>query len=861
MRAVRINNDALRCGFGVLVYSAWGLIVRSQVHFSSPEPFAQNLYRPQPFISPFLDEEGVDLLLLSPLDGRSVAFRIAGDTVTAARELVLSSYDRESVAVADMNGDNRPDLLAGERRYENGESVCELAVYMNLGNGNLAPRIAVRIEAGNSTPACPDAPMAFGDLNGDGVNEVVFRRPWTYSSISNSLVDISNGQIDLGYPTNSVVCHDLNDDGLDEIIFGGRFTPYGFVAYWNMANGTPERHTLAAGQSDVISIQLADINADGLVDVLFRGGNSIVHRVIFQTALMSFSAGPEIWVPLPLPLPMPLYEGRFVDYDADGRMELWCKSDHDIIRAEIDPEDMGVQLDTMFSSTDAIDHFCLVESNGDDVLDLMVSTGLGNCLIINGQPDHTFGEGVHVLYQWAVTVGEHVCAISQPGTTKQLPLLLSDGYACHLGDEARRFVPPKRFHYDTSEGDYASWNSCSGLIEADLDGDQSPDLIRVGSGDDCILSIIENWKEAGATETCVCASPNDFNQSRSTSVIDINDDGLLDLVASGSAAEWSGTPVYVPYHVTLIREPDHTFTTNVTTLPASFFEFHADLDYDGRVDLIVPDSTTNTISVYRNMGLGQFEMSGSFPYDPGVYGIPTYEYTGLPSYRGPHRSFPFIDMDGDGRLDMLRFLRSSSGIDIFFQPIEIQSLSEPTHWTHLPGPAGYTFVHEAVFMDVDYDLDMDLIVHNSSMLRAYVNDGALPISAYTTIYLDENISDIVPMDANGDGREDLLLYNGRNRYHVIYNETPRPLATEGHFRLLPNPCAGLLYIDLGYAPTSAVGMDLIDPTGRLVGQFSVSSTISTYDLSNMPTGMYVLRAFDENEARLVGAERFLLTRE
>ncbi|MBL0127675.1 MAG: T9SS type A sorting domain-containing protein [Flavobacteriales bacterium] len=820
----------------------------SQVSFSTPVPFSQNLNYPQPFLTSFLDQ-GRNLVLSSPKTNRFVAFRIEGDTVVEPRELLLPDRPRGQVALADMNGDGRPDVVAEEFTYGS-VTLIDIALYLNLGNGHLGPRIAARINVDYFS----GAPMAFGDINGDGRADVVYRRPWSYSSSTNTLEDVSQGQVDLGYSVTSVICDDLNNDGIDEIIFSSG-TQMGWVSYFNLAVPQTQLFSLATSPAVILCVQVADVNGDGILDVFFQSVYPFQSRVILQTAPMVFSPGPYLL------LPSSGYPGRsgslVVDSDSDGKMELWLLADGALVEAEIDQDGLSATIDTILPPRTRITHFLLSDINDDGLLDLLVTTAHGDCFVTHGEPDQGFEQEQHLMYQWVVVVGEHVCASTQPGTSKELPLLLSDNYACYLGEDARRFIPPVRHKFETPSGSYASsYFLHNGLIETDLDNDGTADLVRVTCDSDCALSLIENWKYPGAHEVCVAPAPNTFNRMEHANAIDVNDDGLMDIVASGSAADYSSaTPVFVPYDFVLTREADHTFSNNGTLLPASYFEFHADLDHDGREDLVVPDAGNNTITVYHNMGSGQFEISFVGSFDPDVYGTITKACFDIPAYHGRARSLPFIDVDGDGIMEVVRFRYVSPITQVYYQSIDLEGMSEPVHWISMPGGPG-----KVMFMDLELDGDLDLVSHGGGVIEVYTNNGPLPITEHVRFLPRSYSFFVVPLDADGDGQEDLLFYLGDDQFYVMYNETPRTITTAFHFRLLPNPSTGMLYIDLGYVPSGSVNMEVIDPTGRLVERFFVSSIISTYDLSSMPSGMYLLRAFDGTENRLVGTQRFLLTR-
>lgn len=820
---------------------------RAQVVFSAPVPYGQNIYIPAPFATTIRQGDTPDLVLASRSPGRIVSLSLTGDTVLNPIELKLSGYERGQLAFADMNGDGLEDVVTTERRYL--PIRTEIALYLNLGNGRFAPRVAESL----NDEYLSGVPMAFGDVNGDGILDVVHRKAWSYSPATNSLVDV--GHFTLSYPTQSVACYDLNGDGIDEVIFGGGFTPYAYVSYIDMATPSPSVTNLVFGQTDIFHVAVADVNADGLMDILF-GGVVMANKVILQTAPMVFATNSVIT--LSVPITSPLTYCWYNDPAAGVPAELWCHGASYVFRASIDAVTFSVTVDTMIVSEDAMYYARLLDVNRDGLNDLVITSERGECRVSYGTSGNTFDGLQRVFYHWSSIYGEHVDEVPVPGSPRQQALVLGKGYSSYISSTAASLIPQTRYPYNTPSGDFASaGRKHNGLIEADLDQDGHMDLLRVTCSTTCRLGFIKDWKMPGAFETCI--APTEFmeNMTEHASVWDWNDDGLLDIVLTGTSRDWAPGSASVPFHLVLTRQADGTFITNNTPLPPEYFTYHADLDGNDHLDLIVADTITNALIVYANQGNGVFELRTTAAYEPEQFGVLSHSFTDVPAYHGRSKFFPLMDVDGNGRLDMVRFKKQNGWMDLYYQSIDLDSITAPVKWIELAGYIGAN--SEALFMDLDRDNDMDLLTTHGNYLRIRMNNGDLPITAYTTLYLPLYALDFIPFDADGDDLNDLLLYSGSNQFHVLYNQTPRAYRSDGTFRLYPNPSLGPISVDLGRKPAGTARIELFDAMGRTALQLTTSLAFFDLDLGHLTSGVYIMRAFDETEGRMMGVQRLVLT--
>jgi hypothetical protein len=161
-----------------------------------------------------------------------------------------------------------------------------------------------------------------------------------------------------------------------------------------------------------------------------------------------------------------------------------------------------------------------------------------------------------------------------------------------------------------------------GLVDfawADLDGDGDPDAALIDGT--AKLHVFSNERQGQFTERSVPIS----SPIRAISVLDLNNDGVLDLAvaeADGSIVRVSDKDHGAGWNTAEIATADSVAGT------ASLLV--ADLDNNGGLDLILSGSTTQ---IWLNDSNGKF--------------------TRIKNPVGPERVFAVADVNGDGRLDLL----------------------------------------------------------------------------------------------------------------------------------------------------------------------------------------------------------------
>jgi hypothetical protein len=255
-----------------------------------------------------------------------------------------------------------------------------------------------------------------------------------------------------------------------------------------------------------------------------------------------------------------------------------------------------------------------------------------------------------------------------------------------------------------SNGTYFPGNYPTSIVVADVNGDGKPDLVTA------------NWGlGAGNTLTVLTNNGNGIFGSNATLVVglapssvtaaDVNGDGKLDLICANSQTNSLSV---------LTNDGVGNFTVASTPGVSSPFSVAAaDVNGDGKIDLITADATHNTVSVLTNDGSGGFSPS----FSTGVGAVP--------------RSMTLADVNGDGKVDVITANFNDNTLSV------------------LTNDGGGGFV-----------------------LAAVLNVGTNPISP-------------VAADVNGDGRLDLICANNGNQHGgtlsvVLNTSTFLPQLTATH---------------------------------------------------------------------------------
>lgn len=188
--------------------------------------------------------------------------------------LVAVGSTARAVAVSDVNGDGRNDVVFVTDYYDSPDNDGKLFVLLQDASGGLS--VPIRYDLSGSYSSRPFS-IAAGDVNGDGRNDVVVAL--TGSGIEVFLQD-SGGALQparfIETPDSSYVrIADLNNDGrMDLAAIGwGTNTVTVWIQDATGSLGTPSTFNVEHGGWD--DLELGDVSGDGRADVIVMSGQGL----------------------------------------------------------------------------------------------------------------------------------------------------------------------------------------------------------------------------------------------------------------------------------------------------------------------------------------------------------------------------------------------------------------------------------------------------------------------------------------------------------------------------------------------------------------------------------------------------------
>ncbi|MGD1915742.1 MAG: FG-GAP-like repeat-containing protein [Phycisphaerales bacterium] len=613
-----------------------------------------------------LNNDGwLDLVLAS---GPSVRLGL-GDGSFGGERLLATGIFFDRVDLVDLNGDGNPDVLASDDEG--------FTVFLAAGDGTFpeSRRVETRRDINDS---------AVADINGDGFDDVVLAR-----GFFSSYLEVFAGDGDGGFqlldsiydhrPLRWIALADLDGDGDTDLV---GFHPFsgvpGIVRYNDGLGGLDELQEI--GNLDADRVVAADIDGDGDLDLLGcnSGGYAYDLKLIRNLGAREFGDVEFDFLPgayastfqvadvngdglddvltagtryFRLPSDVQIFDGRgggtfapprrylagefpsaiaLGDVNGDGLIDAVIANedsrDSSVLLAEA-PGRFAVRQELPVG--DAPRGLAVADFTGDGVLDaLATEADDGDLVLLAGRGAGTFEPGI------ALPMGIRTRALLTGDLTGDgLPDVAFSGedepVAVLAGDGTGGFAAPTLIDGATEP---------LALHDMDLDGDI--DIIAIEAAGDSLVFILNGGDGTFQEPERIFGAGSGL---AGTVVVDFNEDSAPDLLAYRRR----------PGTVFAYRNRgDLRFDTvssveigvDVSGIAAD------DLDGDGDIDAaVLVSGGVGAVTVIENLGAGGYARGASFPL----------------SGRASPRDIEIVDVDRDGTRDILTASYGEDAIQIF----------------------------------------------------------------------------------------------------------------------------------------------------------------------------------------------------
>ncbi len=726
--------------------------------FSSKVDFTAGT-NPQAVAIADLDADGKpELMVVNKGDNTLSVFKNASTTGTISTSSFSTKVDfptgssPSAVAVADLDGDGKPEIAVTNA---SGNTV---SVFRNMGAvGNITSE-SFSAAVDFSTGANPQA-ISLGDLDGDGKSDLVVanKDDNTVSIIRNSITS------------------------------AGAFTAASFAAKVDVITGTGPQ-----------AVALGDLDGDGKLDVAVANFTANAASLLRNISAVGALTASSFAVKVDVTTGAGPYSVTIGDVDNDGKPDL--------IIANSTDNTVSVLRNALITPLPTITSFA-------------PATGqVGTSVTITGTNFNTTPANSIVYFgatKAAVTAATATqLTVTVPvGATYQPITVTNNGLVAY---SSQPFLPtfPSGSTAFTANA-FSAWEDFflgydpRSIAIGDLDGDGKADL-AVASYRTNMVSVFRNISTSGAITASSFATSVDFptgSGPNSVAICDLDGDGKLDLMVANSSAN---TVSIFRNTSSLGSITDSSFASKVDFITgANPSVAIADLDGDGKPDLTIANKNSNTVSIYRNTSILGSITSSSFAAkidfatgtSPESIAIADLDGDGKPdlvtsnstsdnlsvfrntSTLGAINASSFSskvdfgtidtyfvaigDLDGDGKPDLVATQRCCGAISIFRNNSTAGSITSASFASKVDFATGSS-PYSVAIGDLDGDGKADLTVANNSsgtvsVLRNTSTSGAISASSFASkvdFTTGSSPISIAIGDLDGDGKPDLVVANG-----------------------------------------------------------------------------------------------------
>jgi len=561
----------------------------------------------------------------------------------------------------------------------------------------------------------------------------------------------------VGTAPGPVAAADVNGDGLTDIIVGNQSSKNVSVLL-NTGKGSFAAARNSSTGKSFGPITAADIDGDGKVDLLFPSDG----------ACMMWGRGDGTFPsPTTAASTTDVRATTAADLNGDGKLDIIVACGNLYEGGAYDLQYSGVLVylnnsgRTFFSpvryvsvshssSSGVVPRAVAAEDlNGDGYPDIVLCHDNDTQLyIFAGKASGTFNPAI--TKQTNLTGIQSICLADVDGNGKKDIILTSAIETTPAGEGYRVSVMLNGGSLNfAAPVRYRAGLKVNWAATADLNGDAKPDIVTAnpGSWDVCVLLNKGNGTFADAVDYLTGAQPASGNAQGAVALADFNGDGRMDIAASNSAEN----------NVAVLLNQgkgDFPGPRNLLMEDSPDQIVSADFDGDGALDLAVASHATSRIYLYRNNGKASFTPAGSLALD------------GFPA---PALALCTGDFNGDNRPDIVVATEGAYATFEIFLNV--------TGWTFTPGVSIVTsIVAEArsraiAAGDLSGDGKLDVVITNTwtdtgppyywhAYLMFAKGNGDGTFQGTIDYAAGPNPDSVIIFDINKDGKNDVAVANG-----------------------------------------------------------------------------------------------------
>jgi hypothetical protein len=437
----------------------------------------------------------------------------------------------------------------------------------------------------------------------------------------------------------------------------------------------------------------------------------------------------------------------------------------------------------------------------------------------------------------------------------------------------------------TSAVSYNAGNNANplSLAVADVNGDGKRDIITGNNGSSMVGVLLGNGP--GTFQAVATTSAGSGSMPNDIAVADVNADGKADVITANYGTNSVGV---------LLGNGNGTFAAAVAYSTGSGSQPYglavADVNGDGKADIITANSATSSIGVLLNTGTGTFAAMVAYPtgtatpvnvavgdvnndgkadivacinFNSAVglllgNGNGTFQALSTIALTNKPNNLVLADLNADSKLDIITSSDNNSGYATVQLGNGNGTFATATSYTL----SSNSFTNSLAVADVSGDGKPDIITANPGNYTTGVlkNNGTGTFAAVQTFSAGSSGSmpyDVVAADVSGDGKPDIITANvSANTVSVLLNTATflatQPAALPAEVQLYPNPTATTASFSTKGLPSGVqrVEATLLNQLGQVVGRTTTTATQGTAQ-AELPTaglaaGFYVLRLYAQD---------------